>query len=277
MPYLFERDERISGAIARVMNEQIVRAREKLTDSSVAPEKRVHEARKRFKESRALLRMVREPLGEHFDGESAWYRDAGRELSAARDADAILEALERLELPRDVHDKIARALKQRRDHPPLHALIAHTAEQLVIAQARIILWPRLDDSFDTIAGGLRRTYRDGRRAMKSARTDAELHEWRKLAKTHWYHVQLLRDIWPSMMKAYDDVLDELSHALGDHHDLHVLEASVPAPPPELLDAVATRKRLIAIQAVDLGKRIYAETPDAWLARIRKYWNAWRGR
>lgn len=276
MAYAFQRDERMTPAIARIMNEQVVRAREQLTDRSAPVEKRVHDARKRFKEIRALLRVIREPLGSHFALENAWYRDAGRDLSAVRDADVVLQALDTLELPRNVHDKVARTLKQRREHPPLKALIANAAEQLVVAQARIMLWTPLDDTFDTIADGLRRTYRDGRSAMRGAHTDTEIHEWRKFAKTHWYHVQLLREIWPPMMKAYDEVLDDLSHILGDHHDMHVLEANVPAPPPELADAIDTRRRLLAAQAMNLGERIYAEPPDAWLARIRKYWIAWRG-
>ena len=277
MAYAFERDERMTAAIARIMNEQVVRAREQLTDPSSSAEKRVHDARKRFKEIRALLRMIREPLGSHFDVENAWYRDAGRELSAIRDADVVLQALDKLELPRNVHDKVARTLKQRRDHPPLEPLIANASEQLVVAQARIMMWGPFDDTFEVIGDGLRRTYRDGRSAMRSAHTDAEIHEWRKFAKTHWYHVQLLREIWPTVMKAQDDVLDDLSHILGDHHDMHILESNVSSPPPELVDAIDTRKRLLAAQAMNLGTRIYAEPPDAWLARIRKYWIAWRGR
>src|SRR5687768_17143099 len=105
MAYAFERDESLATAIPRLMNEQIARAREQLTDQSAPPEKRVHDARKRFKETRALLRMIREPLGAQFAVENAWFRDAGRELAAVRDADAVLEALEKLELSRGVRTK----------------------------------------------------------------------------------------------------------------------------------------------------------------------------
>lgn len=275
MAYAFEHDESLTVAIPRLMNEQIARAREQLIDESAPQEKRVHDARKRFKETRALLRMIREPLGAQFAVENAWFRDAGRELAAVRDADAVLEALEKLELPRNVRTKVKRALTKNRTHPPLDGLIANTLEQLVVAQARIGLWPQMADSFDTIAGGLRKTYRDGRRAMKQAHSAEALHEWRKTVKTHWYHLQLLRDVWPLLMKAHADALDELSHALGDHHDLHVLAASVDPAPPELLDAIAKRQQELEAQAVALGARIYAERPDAFLARMRNWWSAWR--
>jgi len=273
--YAFEHDETLTAAIPRLMNEQIVRAREQLTDQSAPAEKRVHDARKRFKETRALLRMIRKPLCAQFAVENAWFRDAGRDLAAVRDADAVLEALEKLELPRAVRSKVSRALKAKRAHPPLEGLIANTLDQLVVAQARVGLWPRMPDSFDTIGDGLRKTYGDGRQAMKHAHSPEALHEWRKLVKTHWYHVQLLRNIWPPLMKACAGELDDLSHALGDHHDLHVLAASVEPAPRELLKAVTTRQHELETQAFALGARIYAEGPQAFLTRMRSWWRAWR--
>jgi CHAD domain-containing protein len=263
--YAFERDEPLTAAIPRLMNEQIARARDHLAEEDV------HGARKRFKETRALLRLIREPLGEQFAIENAWFRDAGRDLAAVRDADAMLEALEKLELPRGVRTKVKRALKKTRTHAPIDGLIANTLEQLVIAQARIALWSPMEDSFDTITAGLQRTYRDGRRAMKAAQSPEALHEWRKFVKTHWYHVQLLRDVWQPLMKAHANVLDELSHALGDHHDLHVLGEHAPA----LLDAIAARQQELEKQAFALGARIYAERPSAFVTRMRKWWSAWR--
>src|ERR1044071_9440613 len=96
MAYSIEHDEAAGAAIARIVREQIARAREQLMDRKAPIEKRVHDARKRFKEIRAVLRLVREPFGAQFDVENAWYRDAGRTLASAGDADAVLEALGKL-------------------------------------------------------------------------------------------------------------------------------------------------------------------------------------
>ena len=216
MPYAFQKNEPIPSAVHRIMDEQIVRAREHLTA------RLVHDARKRFKETRALLHLVSDPLGAQFDVDNTSFRDAGRDLAAARDAEAVLEALAKLDLPRGVRTRAKRKLEVRRaamSDAELAGRIANVLDQLVVAQARIALWPELHDSFDTIAGGLLRTYRRGRRAMQNASTAAEFHEWRKRAKEHWYHVQLLRDVWPEIMKPYAGILSDLSHALGDHHDL----------------------------------------------------------
>ncbi|HET8799119.1 MAG TPA: CHAD domain-containing protein, partial [Thermoanaerobaculia bacterium] len=117
------------------------------------------------------------------------------------------------------------------------------------------------------------TYREGRRAMRTASSDDELHEWRKRVKEHWYHIQLLRDLWPSMMKPYAAVMQDLSRALGDHHDLHVLRGLVTAP--TVIAAIALRQRTLEAEARAIGTRVYAEPSRAWLARMRRLWIVWR--
>jgi CHAD domain-containing protein len=227
--YAIGRDETLPASILRIADEQIVRAREALLDESLPAEKRVHEPRKRFKEIRALFRLIREPLGEHFAHENAWFRDAGRDLASVRDADAVLEALEKLPVSAPVKGRARKLLDARRkQHPPLGAIIANVVDRLVTAQGRVGRWPQMADSFDTIAGGLLRTYRNGRRDLEYHETPEQLHDWRKRVKDHWYHAQLLRHVWPEMMKPHADVLSTLSHALGDHHDLHVLRGLVSA-------------------------------------------------
>jgi CHAD domain-containing protein len=264
--YAIERHEQVPAAVRRIMDEQIVRAREQLTDAATPVAKRVHDARKRFKETRALLRLI--------GVENTWFRDAGRELAAARDAEAVLEALATLELERAVRARVKRQLAKPGSED-LDARVTNVLAQLVVAQARIETWPEIEDSFDAIAAGLERAYRGGRRAMKGARTDAQMHEWRKRVKEHWYHVQLLRHAWPEMMKAYAGVLEELSHALGDHHDLAVLRAGVASPPEAFVFAVDARQREQERRAREIGSRVYAERPRTWSARMRKVWDAWR--
>lgn len=303
MAYAIERTETLHGAVQRIMDEQIVRARETLDDPKAPAAERVHDARKRFKEIRALLRLIRNPLGDQFAHENAWFRDAARDLAAARDADAVIEALDKLALPRATAKRARKIIDaQRTSHPPLDPIIDNVLEQLVIAHGRLGMWPELDDSFDTIAPGLLRTYREGRRAMRSSlkllssseflgssgflgvdrgsapsrgtprnpEAPEELHEWRKRVKERWYHAQLLRHVWPEMMKPYADVLSTLSKALGDHHDLHVLRDLV----PDLADVIDTRQAELEQQAMSIGRRVYAEKPDAWLARMRNTWKAW---
>jgi CHAD domain-containing protein len=271
------RSESVADAIFRIMREQIVRARKQLTDAQAPIEKRIHDARKRFKETRAVVRLVRDPLGKQFGVENAWWRDAGRDFASARDAEAVIEALDKLELTPAAVRRTRRLLESRRDAAPV-ADITKAVALLAAAEERLALWPALPDSFEAIAGGLGRTYRDGRRAMKAARarrTARDYHEWRKRVKDHWYHAQLLRSVWPDVMKAYESELESLSRALGDHHDLDVLRGIVGPRAKTLLAAIDGRQAELETQAGEIGARVYAERPRTWLARIRNYWNAWR--
>jgi CHAD domain-containing protein len=282
VPYAITSVETLHAALLRIVDEQIIRARETLTDPSAPADDRIHEARKRFKEIRALLRLFRKPLGAQFAHENAWFRDAGRDLSAVRDADAVLEALKKLELPSDDARGVREMLeRERAAHPPLENLVANVLDQLVLAQGRTQFWAALPDSFDAIAPGLARTYRSGRRALRNHGNPDAMHAWRKRVKELWYHTQLLRELWPEMMKASASVLSTLSRALGDHHDLQVLReriAQVEGDPPAWLDVVRTaideRQASLQKEAEVIGARVYAEKTGAWLARMRKYWSAW---
>ncbi|MGH8670054.1 MAG: CHAD domain-containing protein, partial [Burkholderiales bacterium] len=57
----------------------------------------VHEIRREIKRARAALRLLRDALGkEAYARENAALRDAGRRLSAVRDARVVQETLERV-------------------------------------------------------------------------------------------------------------------------------------------------------------------------------------
>jgi CHAD domain-containing protein len=294
MAYAIEKNESVEMAIRRIMHEQIARARQQLTDETAPIEKRVHDARKRFKETRALVRLVRKPLGPLFTIENSWFRDAGRDLAAARDAEAVIEGFDKLarsrRFSRYTRTRARKALSMRREamsREELEGRIANVLGQLDAAESRIESWPAWPDTFETIADGLERTYRGGRREMERAlmtRMPEELHEWRKRVKEHWYHSLLLRNVWPGVMKTYSSALENLSRALGDHHDLFVLRQIVArsprdfgrAPAPlNLVDAIAGRQLELEDDASAIGRHVYAEKPSAWLARMRNYWNAWK--
>lgn len=296
MPYLIQRDETLAAAVQRIMDERLARARRHLTDESTAIDERIHDARKRLKEIRALVRLVRDPLGKQYAIENAAYRDAGRALAGVRDAAAVMESFVTLRSVRRVPPTVARRTRlllrrQLRAIPPKHlsALAATVLEAIAAAQARLPSWPPIHDSFDPIAPGLLRAYRRSRSAMDAAVEGAmpsHFHEWRKAVKVQWYHALLLRDLWPEMMKSWAGVLESLSRALGDHHDLFLLRkflvdrqyASGRGPGRGLiglLDQIDDRQRELERESLRIGALVHAERPRAWLARIERAWSLWR--
>jgi len=288
MAYELGVGEPIPDAVLRVMREQIDRIAARL-DASDGPAKRVHDVRKRMKETRALLRLVRAPLGAQFRIENAWYRDAAHELASARETAAMIESIRKLE-KRSTDPGLQRRLAGARrslkrlkvvDPAPFARLLA----QLDDARTRLDDWPKLEDRFRTIGQGLERTYADGRRALAAARRDPSpenVHELRKRVKDHWYHTQLLRAVWPAMMKDYAHHVEDLSAALGDHHDLIVLRRTLLVEPSSfgtdenaqtVLAALEPRLRELEKAALEMARRVLAERPKAWRRRMRALWRA----
>lgn len=140
-----------------------------------------------------------------------------------------------------------------------------------------------DQGFSTIEPGLERVYRQGRAAMELALvdpTDEHLHEWRKRVKDHWYHVRLLRNVWPKVMDAYGKEMKALSDALGNDHDLAVVAPVMRAEPESfggvepvegILALGARRRGEFQAHARTLGRRIYAEKPRVLVKRFESRW------
>lgn len=250
----------------------------------------VHDARKRVKKLRGLLRLVRPSIGI-YSAENAYLRDAARLVSGLRDSAAQMEALERLarDCDLDRHDiaPLRKRLKAQRDHAErasdLPDRLAAFRAALETSRAHLKRWEPDADGFNAVAGGLGKTYRRARKGMKAARggaTPEAMHEWRKRVKYHWYHARLLERIWPQKMAPHIAAADELAEMLGDHHDLAVLrgaleDAGLSKAVARRLDAAATaRMDALADEAFGLGARLLADKPDALIRRWRLWWDHW---
>src|SRR4051794_28254839 len=83
--------------VARIMRKQTGEALEVLSGSGPLSDEAVHDARKRLKEVRAALRLLREALGSRtYRQENACFRDAARPLSEVRDAKVLVSTLDKL-------------------------------------------------------------------------------------------------------------------------------------------------------------------------------------
>jgi CHAD domain-containing protein len=257
------------------------------------PAEAIHAARKDLKKLRAVVRLLRRELGEDgYRAENARYREAGRLLSASRDAEvkpATLEALrERFAgaLPAGATEEWLDLLTRERDravavtHEGASTSVGPALELLEEGRERIESWPLRTDSWKLVGPGLRRAYRRGRRAMRRAAGEPggeHLHEWRKRVKDLWYQLRILRDATPDSLAGCAGWADELAEALGDHHDLAVLredlrERDLPSvPAPALEAAIAARQAELAVAAFDLGEKLYARRPSSFLREMRRGW------
>jgi CHAD domain-containing protein len=298
MPYRLKSCESVPEGIKRVVDEQIERAIKELTDRELDRHESVHQARKRFKKIRGVLRLVRAELGEIYTDENAWFRDTGRELSAVRDAEAMLETLDKLrdcyaeQLKQDTFRDVQEALRKRRqalvdEELELDAAVQEIVSRLQEAGQRVQSWPLMEEGFAALGPGLQKVFSRGRRGLVAAYgepTVENFHEWRKRVKYHWYHCRLLREVWSDLMDGYCKSLKRLSDLLGDDHDLAILRQTLLAQPEAfgskhaiqvLLGIIESRQGDLRAQAEILGQRVYAEKSKRFHKRMARYWEAWR--
>lgn len=297
MSYRYRITESTHQNLRRIITEQIDRALLDMTAEHVHNADGVHQARKRFKKIRSMLRLCRPALGDFYSHANDLFRDAGHRLSATRDLEAMIETCDKLhehfgrqvknQLFSPIHRKLSNRLEELKGHEGELMQAADEVSAMLTELRAQVAEVELDaDGFAAIGGGLKREYRRGRNAFKQAfrQPSAQtFHSWRKRAKDYWYHIRLLRDMWPRVINGYRRSCDELAGVLGDEHDLAVLHDHI-VQNPDLLpektdremfdDLIGIRQSELRAAAQPMGMRLYAEKPDAFCARFERYWHAW---
>ena len=245
-----------------------------------------HELRKRLKRLRALLWLVREPLGKNrYRADDGVFCEAGRALAVMRDAQALLKTHDRLQqqfVPRKP-PALMRAMRQKlRTHERrcASALVGSAAlgEQIVGLQAaldRVDEWPVGDYGWKELRRTVKRSYQRFRKSYEQAHEApdaARLHRWRKRTKDLCLHLRLLRRIGPVLMEELADDYEVLGDFLGDDHDLVVLRLAVekqrdtalhrPAR-AAFLQLLDLRRKELLEAAFNLGQRLHADSPTAF--------------
>ena len=230
----------MSEAVRRVASAEIDTAYAALA-SPPERHKGVHNSRKCLKRLRSLLVLIRPGLPEPvFDSLTERLRTIARGLAPARDAAALLDAVDKFAKAEGEGEATPipalRAWLQERRQAAKRSLDGSTASDamrglfaLRPAMANLAVYP---DDFSPIAKGLRESYRGGRKAFAQAfatGNDEDFHEWRKTLQHHWRHMQLLAPCWPSELSTRVEAARALSQILGDDHDIALLRQLVSAP------------------------------------------------
>lgn len=294
--YRLQTDEPLPVGIKRIALEQAERAIWQLTQRE-QKDKAVHDARKCCKKTRAVLRLVRDEIGQDvYRRENVLFRDAARNLSDLRSSAVMAETLDALckrftddltpnaftAVKAGLMDKHHRALQ---DAVESGNLLTDVAGDLRRGRNRLLHLPLETEDFSVLRQGLRRVYRRGRRAMNVSKADPtteNLHEWRKRVKYLRYQMRILNPLEPVIVRELAEDLDTLSDLLGLDHDLAELSAIVQTTPSLLSSKKELRTLLSRIDlyrlelqadAFELGGRIYKESPRAFVDRLEGYWEA----
>jgi CHAD domain-containing protein len=260
-----------------------------------APATSTHETRKAIKRIRALLRLVRSTLPKPaFRRYDTVLRSVARAVSPIRDAWVAAGLLD--ELAAAAGPDAASAARQCRERfdDAVAGFLSHPARAVQLRSdlggvaTAATAWfdgtyrggTPISHEFAAVAPGLDRVYRSSRAAWNDARispTVASRHRLRRVAKYLRHLVETLHVIDPESMDGLEARLVSLTDALGDDHDLALLETwlgdeAAPLPARRaLLAAVAPRRRDLVAEAMELGRGVFTPTPRDFLDTIQQRW------
>jgi hypothetical protein len=247
------------------------------------PEKTVHEARKALKRARALVRLQRGTLrSKRFRRANRSLRDVGRRLAGARDAEVLVDALDRLvkDHPKQLAGSAAVAslrkkLVARRERLRADARAGAPARAAIVTElcatrAAFARW-ELREGRDIV--GFERIYRQGRKRRRQARkanSTVAMHQWRKRVKDLRYAAEALG------LKRVARRADRLGETIGEEHDLALLDEYVrrhrkcfkgeQATRRSLRKLIRRRRRKLRERAWRLGEELYRHQPKRFARR-----------
>ena len=298
MGYCLKLREPLSDGLQRVFREQIQSALKLCRHPAKERGVTVHEVRKHLKKLRAALRLTVGEVGKNrYARENRCVRQIGRLVSDLRDAQVRVQTLIQL------RDKAAKRSGENRflrieellslERESFSAAFAGWQKQAIPKLERVgdrlSKWPLAGISWKQICGAVAKTYKRGQRGLGKTikKPDPEnFHAWRKHVKDLWYQLRILRPLNRLVLEQISDDTEILGELLGREHDFNFLLARLEKERgdevlrnelAQLQKLIRKRGKRLRRDALELGRRFYAESSKAFAKRIsifidkRKRW------
>ena len=280
--------EPLPDGLKRVFREQIGSALELCRHPAKQRGVTVHEVRKHLKKLRAAMRLAIPEVGKNrHSREDRCVRKIGRLVSDLRDAQVRLQTLIQL------RDETAKE-PENSPFPRIEELLSLEREsfsaafagwqkqaipQLERVETRLLKWPLEDLTWRQVCGAVAKIYKRGQRGLAKTIDDPEpenFHAWRKRVKDLWYQLRILQPLNRVVLTEMARDAEVLGEILGREHDLNFLwarlekESSDEALRVELAQVeklIRKRGKRLRTNALELGRRFYAEPAKAFAKRI----------
>jgi CHAD domain-containing protein len=279
--------EPLPDGLKRVFREQMESALELCRHPAKQRGVTVHEVRKHLKKLRAAMRLAIPEVGKNrHTREDRCVRKIGRLVSDLRDAQVRLQTLIQL------RDEMAKG--EDSPFPRIEELLSLEREsfsaafagwqkqaipQLERVEARLLKWPLDDLTWKQICGAVEKIYKRGQRGLGKTIEDPEaenFHAWRKRVKDIWYQLRILQPLNRTVLTEMDHDAEVLGELLGGEHDLDFLwtrlekergDEALREELAQLEKLIRKRGKRLRTNALELGRRFYAEPAKAFAKRI----------
>jgi CHAD domain-containing protein len=259
------------------------------------PSGAVHGYRVALKRWRALLRLLRDPIGDEVVALRQEASQLSQEFGRSRDAQAALDALNDIVGSKEIaapsisertQATIADRLEGIRKTSETIALDAAALQRLRVGLARASasasVWPLERMSFEDVATALTQSYRRARRRLPCSWETAsaeDVHKFRKALVTFRYQVELIEPLWPKVWRTYTGEVQKLRLHLGKSNDLIILSGLAQPKQPlahwrsRLAPRIESQRQFHLNRARILASRVLAESPRSFQKRIEAMWKA----
>ena len=292
MGFRLKPDQAVSSEVRRIVLRQLdLAASELVSVGDPESDEAVHDARRRVKKIRAIIRLVRPVLAKPFRSDPD-LRRVSKMLAPVADGKGVIDTLNELlhryrkHLPRKTAAAIRSDLMAREKQIDRKAaqdgVLQEAKRTLRQERERVKRWRLSADGFRAIAPGLKDSVRRARDGMVTAwlRPSASNHHtWRRHVKNHWFHVRLLGGHCRNRLQPYQHQLEALDGVLGEYHNLVLLHEVLVSDSTlsrrevaRCLRIVERYQQALRRNAQMLGMRIYSEKPRRFVRRVKQLWN-----
>ena len=280
--------EPLPDGLKRVFHEQIQSALQLCLHPAKERGVTVHEVRKHLKKLRAAMRLAVGEIGKKRHArEDRCVREIGRLVSDLRDAQVRLQTLIQL------RDETAKGSEEDR-FPRIEALLSLERESFSAAFAgwqkqaipklervgeRLSKWPLAGITWKQICGAVGKIYKRGQRGLAKTikqPVPENFHAWRKRVKDLWYQLRILQPLNRVVLEEMAHQAEILGELLGREHDFDFLLARLEKESGDemlrdelmqLQKLISKRGKRLRRDALELGRRFYAEPAKAFAKRI----------
>ncbi len=282
----------ISADVRRIVLRQLETAISELhTVGDPQSDEALHDARRRVKKIRAIIRLVQPVLDKPYRTVDDDLSKVSRLLAPVADGQSILQTLDELarryrrSLPRHTMEAARQGVirnGKRADRQAQERNVVELAKGTLRRERKRIKRWHLSEGFEAIAPGLEESYRRARRMMIVAwdkPKPSNFHTWRRFVKDHWFHVRLLQHRCGDHLLGDERRIEALDGILGEYHNLillrDVLVRDTALSRNEIarcLRIVNRYQRLLRRHAETIGVRVYTERPRRFVSRVRRLWD-----
>jgi len=295
MSYHLRAEEGLQAGIRRIAHSELDESIREIDERERDRHDTVHQVRKHCKKLRGLVRLVRPAMEKVYKAENRALRDAARNLSDIRDAKSIIATYDNVmqlfadQVNRQSFASIRHELTARLSaikDSLLDERLLVMREQLVAVKTRVNDWSFDDQTFEPARAGLANIRLQAVKALQEAKknpTTMQLHELRKRVKYHWYHLQLLCELWPEGIRPLISESGQLGDKLGNDHDLAIFVNIVLQSPDQfgspddvraLESLISQHRELLQKEIFSRASYLFAEETEAFTLRLELYWKLW---